>query len=416
MPSIIKNVKGTKDILPQDSLNWDKLEQTLKKIAISYGFNEIRTPIFEKTELFVRSVGEETDIVNKEMYTWEDLNGESLTLRPESTAPIIRSYIQNQLWKIEPLTKVFYIDSLFRRERPQKGRQRQFHQFGVEAIGSAYPEQDAEIIAMAFYILNIFNIENLRVEINSIGALEDRNIFIKELKKYLKPHLAKLSELSKKRFNTNALRILDSKSEKDIAIIKNAPSILDFINKSDLDHFESVKKMLDAFAIPYIVSPSLVRGLDYYNKTTFEIKSDLLGSQNTICGGGRYDSLIQDLGGESIPAVGFAMGIERLMLLSSNSNNNTQNADVYIINAEEQVITYSLSLATQLRNKLNLNVITESLRRSMKSQLRYANKINAKYVLIIGENEMKSNSVILKNMSSGSQKQVQIEKLSDEFK
>ena len=314
MSELLKNIKGTRDVLFDENNIWQYLESYIHKFLNKYGFSQIRTPLFENTNLFSRSIGLQTDIVSKEMYSWTDQGGNNLTLKPEVTASVVRAYIQHNLGKKYPINKLYYIDTLFRRERPQKGRYRQFNQFGVEAIGSEHPEQDAEIIALAYNFYKSLNIENLTLKINSIGSTDVRNQYKIALKEYLMPYKNKLSALSQKRLETNPLRILDTKIDFEIEIINNAPHIIDFLNKEDKEHFSKVLSLLDSLSIKYDIDHKLVRGLDYYCRTVFEIQSTKLGSQDALCGGGRYDYLIEELGGKPTPAIGFAAGIERLIL------------------------------------------------------------------------------------------------------
>jgi histidyl-tRNA synthetase len=381
-----------------------------------HGYSLIRTPIFEKTELFNRSIGENTDIVNKEMYTWTDRDGTSLTLSPESTASVVRSYIQNQLGNLSPIQRLYYIDSSFRRERPQKGRQRQFTQYGVEAIGSSNPEQDVEVILIAFRIYQMLGIDDLEVNINSIGSQESRSKYIVALKKFLNPYKNKLSTVSQGRLETNPLRILDSKSTKDLEIIKDAPSISDYLNKDDKANFKVIQDILSDLKIPFKINANLVRGLDYYNGMIFEITSDSIGAQSALCGGGRYDKLIEQLGGKSTPAVGFAAGLERLMLiLKTQSDKLDHSVDIYIISSNEDSISQSMTIADTLRNRLGIKVINETLRRSMRSQMREANKVNAQFVVIIGQEGISKDEVIIKNMKDGSQINASIDTIESYF-
>tara|TARA_B110000467_G_C18257017_1_gene443991 strand:+ start:1 stop:1167 length:1167 start_codon:yes stop_codon:yes gene_type:complete len=382
-----------------------------------HGYGEIRTPIFESTELFSRSVGEHTDIVNKEMYTWEDQNGQSLTLRPEMTASVVRTYIQNQLWKQEPISKFFYIGPLFRRERPQKGRLRQFHQFGVEALGSKYPEQDAEVIAMAYNIYNMFGLDKLSVKINSLGQSDIKSKYGKALQKSMMDFKDVFSEQEWIRLNNNPLRILDTKNNNLKKIInENAPNIFDFISTDDKKHFNKVTSILDSMNIPYEHDVKLVRGLDYYSRTVFELTSSELGAQDALCGGGRYDNLVSDLGGANIPAIGFAAGIERLILAMKLSNNDSINTDIYIISNEEIYIEYVMTLADKMRKELGVAVYTDTLRRSIKSQMRHANKMNAKYSIIINKELFKnSKKLLIKNMTDNNQEEISEEKIIDFF-
>tara|TARA_B110000196_G_C21141322_1_gene663954 strand:- start:649 stop:1920 length:1272 start_codon:yes stop_codon:yes gene_type:complete len=416
MPDSIRNIKGTKDILPVDSRLWLETESIIHNFMGLHGYSLIRTPIFEKTELFNRSIGENTDIVNKEMYTWTDRDGTSLTLSPESTASVVRSYIQNQLGNLSPIQRLYYIDSSFRRERPQKGRQRQFTQYGVEAIGSSNPEQDVEVILIAFRIYQMLGIDDLEVNINSIGSQESRLKYIVALKKFLNPYKNKLSTVSQGRLETNPLRILDSKSTKDLEIIKEAPSISDYLNKDDKANFKVIQNILNDLKIPFKINANLVRGLDYYNGMIFEITSDSIGAQSALCGGGRYDKLIEQLGGKSTPAVGFAAGLERLMLiLKTQSDKLDHSVDIYIISSNEDSISQSMTIADTLRNRLGIKVINETLRRSMRSQMREANKVNAQFVVIIGQEGISKDEVIIKNMKDGSQINASIDTIESYF-
>ena len=408
-----RSIKGTHDILPEDSYKWRHLESIVHQVCAQFGYQEIRTPIFEQNKLFSRSVGEESDIVTKEMYSWEDKENSFLTLRPELTAPVARAYNQHNLGNLSPIHRFYYIGPLFRRERPQKGRQRQFHQFGIEAFGSNFAEQDAEIIALAWHLLAHFRLTNkIDLQVNSIGTSECRAGYRDALKQFLKPHFDELSEISKKRFNTNPLRILDSKNKKEQTILKNGPRISDYYTKDDKEHFNEVKTYLKAMNIPFTINSGLVRGLDYYTKTVFEITSNELGSQDALLGGGRYDSLVETLGGKPTPGIGFATGIERILLLINEENFKEHKPvpDVYLICLEKKGIPVSLNLAKILRLK-GLNIVSDPLRRSMKAQMRDANKLRARYVLILGENELKDNTIIFKNLESGKQENIKQEKI-----
>jgi len=417
MSEQIRNIKGTKDLLPHESRLWLETESIIHNFMSLHGYSLVRTPVFEKTELFSRSIGEATDIVNKEMYTWTDIDGTSLTLRPELTASVVRSYIQNHLGNLAPLQRMYYIDSSFRRERPQKGRQRQFTQFGIEALGSSNPEQDVEIILIASRMYQMLGIDDLEIHINSIGSSESRLRYSESLVDYLDAYQNDLSDISKMRLKTNPLRILDSKSEKDIKVLEQAPLISDYLTKDDSKNFDQILSLLDDLGIKTIKNPKLVRGLDYYNGMTFEILSNNIGAQSALCGGGRYDKLVEYLGGKSTPAVGFAAGLERLILLlkEMQSSSTSNYADIYIISLDEQAIPYSFSIADKLRNKLGIKVICETLRRSMKAQLREANKNHSKFTIIIGEDEIKSNKVIIKNMEDGTQIDASIDDIENHF-
>ena len=408
-----RSIKGTHDILPEDSYKWRHLESIVHQVCAQFGYQEIRTPIFEQNKLFSRSVGEESDIVTKEMYSWEDKENSFLTLRPELTAPVARAYNQHNLGNLSPIHRFYYIGPLFRRERPQKGRQRQFHQFGIEAFGSNFAEQDAEIIALAWHLLAHFRLINkIDLQVNSIGTSECRAGYRDALKQFLKPHFDELSEISKRRFNANPLRILDSKNKKEQTILKNGPKISDYYTKDDKEHFNEVKTYLKAMNIPFTINSGLVRGLDYYTKTVFEITSNELGSQDALLGGGRYDSLVETLGGKPTPGIGFAAGIERILLLINEENFKEHKPvpDIYLICLEKKGIPVSLNIGKKLRLK-GFNIVSDPIRRSMKAQMRDANKLRARYVLILGESELKDNTIIFKNLESGKQESIKQEKI-----
>ena len=413
---MIKNIKGTKDLLPNATLNIQDIERHLNVFMNIHGYGEIRTPIFEATELFSRSVGEHTDIVNKEMYTWIDQNDQSLTLRPEMTASVVRAYIQKQLWKIEPISKFYYIGPSFRRERPQKGRLRQFHQFGIEALGSPNPEQDAEVISMAYNIYKMFGINNLTIKINSLGSENIREKYSNDLKESLIKFKNKFNESEINRLEKNPLRILDSKNKDTQKIVgNNAPNIFDYISNKDNEHFNKVTNILDELKIPYTHDQKLVRGLDYYTKTVFELISSDLGGQDALCGGGRYDNLVQELGGQNIPAIGFAAGMERLILAMNLENNENISTDIYIINVESIYIPKAMQLADLLRKELGVAVYVDSLRRSIKSQMRHANKMNAKFSVIFDVENLKQNKIFIKNMNENKQDTILIDNIISYF-
>ena len=417
MSEIIKNIKGTKDILGDETNLWQFIESEIHRFMNLYGYDEIRTPKFENSSLFNRSIGNDTDIVSKEMYSWEDQGGNNLTLKPEVTASVVRAYIQHNLGKKNPLNKLYYIDSLFRRERPQKGRYRQFEQFGVEAIGSENPEQDAEVISLAYNFYKNMGIKNLKLKINSIGSKEIREEYKNSLKSFLKPNLDNLTSVSQKRFATNPLRILDTKVESEIEIIKNAPRIIDFLSEKDKEHFDKVLLYLDTLGIKYKIDDYLVRGLDYYCKTVFEIQSNHLGAQSALCGGGRYDYLIEDLGGIQTPAIGFAAGIERLILAMNHDDSRfKKSADIYMVTIGEDSISMGLKISNSIRLNTKLAVTCDMQRRSLKAQMKEANKLNAKYTIIIGDNELRASKAVIKNMDSGEQKNVHFDKINSFFK
>ena len=401
----IQSIKGTHDILPNESEKWKDLEDIIYKTCDLFGFKEIRTPIFEKTNLFLRGIGEVTDIVSKEMYSWQDRDGSNLTLRPELTASVVRSYIQHNLQNQSSSQRLFYMGPLFRRERPQKGRQRQFHQFGVEAFGSENPEQDVEIISIAWHLLSLLGISNkVQLKINSIGSNECRKNYRKALLDFIKPHFNLLSEVSKVRFEKNPLRILDTKNPEERKVLSNAPKISDYYTNEDKTHFQTILKFLGCLNIPYNIDLGLVRGLDYYTRTVFEFTSNSLGAQDALLGGGRYDNLVQDLGGKVVPGIGFAAGIERLLLIleAEKYNFKKHTPDIYFICIEQNAIQVMLSLSKKLREK-NYIVVFDLLRRSLKAQMREANKFKVRYVIIIGEEELAHKKVIIKDLQKKAQ-------------
>ena len=412
---MIKSITGTKDILPAEIPYWQRLESIVEKIFSSFNYKEIRTPVFEETNLFVRSIGEETDIVGKEMYTFNDKSNASITLKPEMTASVARAFIEHSFGKLQPLNKFYYISPMFRQERPQAGRQRQFHQFGGEALGSPSPLLDAEIIIIAFRILSSLNLKDLTIKINSLGIPSSRENYKSILRKHLDDKKNQLSEDSRKRFDKNILRIFDSKVELDQEIIKNAPVLIDFIDEESKNDFELVKALLKQSKVPFEVDTKLVRGLDYYTKTTFEIVSGKVGSQNALCGGGRYDLLIEQLGGAPTPGVGFAAGMERILLACQNEkslNLPGEKIDLYITRVDEDLTQKVFELAVYFRQE-SLIVEFDYLGRSVKAQMREANKLNARFVLFVGGEEFKSKKLILKIMSTGEQKEYPLEELNE---
>jgi len=409
---LIRTVKGTHDILPGKTGLWRKIESQLHTFMHKYGYNEIRTPILEKTELFKRGVGEETDIVSKEMYSWTDQGGENLTLKPELTAPVVRSFIQNNLGGQSTVNRLYYQDACFRRERPQKGRTRQFHQFGAELFGSPHPEADVEIISISYNFFKEIGIKNLSIKLNSIGSEECRDQFRTELKNYLKPLFSQLTETSQNRFEKNPLRILDTKIEHEIDLIKNAPNIAEFLTVEDKIHFDTVKSLLTDLGIPFNIDPLMVRGLDYYTRTTYEITSSSLGAQDALCGGGRYDNLVESLGGKPTPAVGFGAGLERLILAveSIMESKIDDSIQIQLIALSKDTLSNSQVIANRLREN-NFSVSTDMLRRSLKANLREANRNGAKIVIIIGDDEASNNTLQVKDMKTGEQKNISIDNL-----
>ena len=402
-----QNIKGTHDLLPEDFKIWEKVKSQIRYFMQQYGYSEIRTPAFENTELFIRGIGTDTDIVNKEMYSWTDQGGNALTLKPELTAPVIRSYIQHQMGGKNPMHRLYYFDALFRRERPQKGRQRQFYQFGAEAIGSSNPEQDAEIISLAYNIYQSFDIKEMEVHINSIGSESIRLAYLEKLRNALSKYVKGLCNTCKIRLEKNALRVFDCKKSNCKEILdEKAPYIFDSITSEDRQHFEIMTRMLNEMNIPYKHDNRLVRGLDYYSHTTFEITSSALGSQDALCGGGRYNGLIEQLGGKSTPAVGFAAGVERLLLALGDIKGLESAPDIYIITIGEEAIVQACRMAQDLRIKCRKKVVLETIRRSMKAQMRDANRCGAEQVIILGDEELQENKVVVKKMSTGEQEQI----------
>ena len=412
--SQIRSIKGTHDILPSDSSQWQHLEQIVHDVCGRFRYEEIRTPVFEETRLFSRSVGEDTDIVSKEMYTWEDRDGTSLTLRPELTASVVRSYIQHNLGSQAPVQRLYYMGPRFRRERPQKGRQRQFHQFGVEAFGSENPEQDAEIIAIAWHILSACGLnKTASLQLNSIGSSKCRSDYRNVLKDFIRPNRDQFSETSQKRFDTNPLRILDTKLEHEQTLLEGAPMVSECYTAEDKAHLESLQNFLTAMEIPFTIDPRLVRGLDYYSRTVFEFTSPVLGAQDALLGGGRYDGLVETLGGKPTPGIGFAAGMERF-LIAMDDQSNVSKTDVYFVCLGEAGLSTALSLTNELRQS-RFNVMFDPLRRSLKAQLREANKSGARFALILGDTEMEKGTVVFKDLEKGEQKNILQKKIKNLF-
>lgn len=411
---MIKAIAGTKDILPEDIKSWKHLELLVEQEMVLFNFKEIRTPIFEETALFSRGIGEATDIVSKEMYTFTDRSGTSVTLKPEMTASVVRAFIEHELNKKANFYKLFYISPMFRQERPQAGRLRQFHQFGAEAIGSNDPIVDAEIIIIAHNILKNLGLKNFEIKINSLGIPTSREKYKEELRKYLGSKLDSLSEDSRKRFKTNILRIFDSKNEVDQKIMAEAPTILDYLDDESREHFANVKQLLSESNIPFTVDHKLVRGLDYYTNTTFEIISKSVGAQSALCGGGRYNLLIEQLGGKPVPATGFAAGMERILLACENEkclNPKDEKLDVYLVRLDKDKKDKVFAIANFLRQN---GLVTELdyLLRSVKAQMREANRLNSNFVLMIGGDEFLRNAAVLKNMQTGEQEEISLDNLS----
>ncbi|MBR9869590.1 MAG: histidine--tRNA ligase [Gammaproteobacteria bacterium] len=397
----IQAIRGMNDILPDQTPVWQYVESTVRKVLSQYGYQEIRMPIVEQTDLFKRSIGEVTDIVEKEMYTFEDRNGDSLTLRPEGTAGCVRAAEEHGLL-FNQTRRLWYTGPMFRHERPQKGRYRQFHQIGVECFGMAGPDIDAELLMLTARLWEEFGLsDHARLEINSIGTSEARKVYRDALVSYLEQYRDELDEDSKRRLTTNPLRILDSKDPNTRKLLENAPVLSEYLDEESVTHFEQLKALLEAAGVAYTVNPALVRGLDYYGKTVFEWVTESLGAQGTICAGGRYDGLVQQLGGKPTVAVGFAMGLERLILLLETLNlvpdevNNE--ADVYVTAMGEQTVASAMAIANTLRNALpGKVVISHCGGGSFKSQMKKADRSGARYAVILGENEVANGTVGLK--------------------
>ncbi len=405
----IQGQKGTKDMLPSEAYKWDYITDKLKEISKEYGIREIRTPMFEATELFKRGVGETTDVVQKEMYTFEDKGGRSITLKPEGTAPAVRSFIENSLYADAQPTKMFYFTDCFRYEKMQKGRYRQFHQYGIEVFGSQEPSIDAEIISLVMRALDEFGIKGISLNINSLGCPSCRAKYNEALKEYLKENYDNLCETCKTRFEKNPMRIIDCKNESCKKIVKNAPTILDFICEECTEHFEKLKSYLDVMGISYTIDPQIVRGLDYYSKTVFEVIKDGL----TICGGGRYDYLVEEIGGPKTPAMGFGLGLERLLLTLEQEGieiKEPNRCDLFIGSMGEAAKLKAMKLAFDLR-KEGIKVDVDHLGKSVKAQMKYANKIGARFTFVIGDSEIEENKVKIKRMSDGEQFEVALDNI-----
>ena len=410
--------KGTKDVLPQDSYKWQYVENTARKVAKTFGAAEIRTPTFEHTEVFLRGVGETTDIVNKEMYTFLDKGERSITLKPEGTAGVARAFVENGLHSSALPAKLYYITQCFRYERPQAGRLREFHQFGIEFLGASDANIDAEVILLAATFLKEVGIDNVTLYINSIGCKECRKKYQQALIEYFGSNLDSLCALCKDRLEKNPLRILDCKNEDCKKITAGAPSILDYICDDCKEHFNKVQKLLDVAGVKYKVDPNIVRGLDYYTRTVFEFVSENIGAQGTVCGGGRYDGLIAQLGGNDVPGIGFAVGIERILMLLENLGveiPNDNKVTVYFAPMGEKESEKAFELCSELR-AAGIASDFDHMGRGIKAQFKYADKIGAKYVAVIGSNELESGVVKLKNMTDGSEQTVAFADLKDNIK
>jgi histidyl-tRNA synthetase len=411
----IKAIRGFNDILPDEIGKWQFVEETAREVFEGFGFSEIRIPILERTELFSRSIGEATDIVEKEMYTFTDKSDNSLTLRPEATASMARAYLEHQLYTIDSVAKLYCVGPMFRYERPQKGRYRQFYQIDAEVFGVENPMVDAELIVMLIHFLKRVGLEKLELQLNTLGDRTCRPKYREGLKKYLEGKAFQLCEDCKRRLQTNPLRILDCKVETCQQAIANAPKVADFICSECQKHFDKVKEYLETAGLTYILNPRMVRGLDYYTRTAFEVVSYQLGSQNAVAGGGRYDNLFQEIGGLDVPGIGFAIGMERLISLLPKEKEFAQYPHLFIAALGEK----PYAKAYQLANQLHLERIRTELDyegKSLKSQMRRADKLKARYVLILGEDELRRGKAVLRNMETKSQEEISIDKLLEALK
>lgn len=408
MGVITKKIKGTEDVLPKDSYRWQFVEDVMRKESAAYGFKEIRTPVFEHTELFARGVGQTTDVVQKEMYTFDTKGGESVTLRPEGTAGAARAVLEHGLVNDSLPIKASYFVSCYRYEKPQAGRLREFHQFGLECYGTQSPAADAELICAAQSIFDRLGIKQLRLEINSIGCPTCRAEYHKALKEYFYGYKDELCETCNSRLEKNPMRILDCKSPICSKIAGGAPKITDYLCDECKEHFASVQKYLDAAGVEYTVNPTIVRGLDYYTKTVFEFVTDFIGAQGTVCGGGRYDGLIEELGGKHLPSLGFAMGIERLLMLMDKQGieiPKPSTCDLYVAVMGESASLKSFEIIKAVRS-CGLIAETDVVGRGLRAQMKYADKIGAKFSMVLGDNEIEQGKAVIKNMSSGEQTEI----------
>ena len=411
MALITKAIKGTKDVLPKDVHKNQYIEATALDIASKFGYKEIRTPVFEHTELFQRGVGDTTDVVQKEMYTFDDKGGRSITLRPEVTAGAVRSYLENGLCNEALPQKVCYLTSCYRYEKPQAGRLREFHQFGVECFGSASPLADAEIIALAKSLFDTLGVKDLSLEINSIGCPTCRAEYHKALKEYFSSRKDELCDTCKSRLDRNPMRILDCKSPICHEIAEGAPVVIDYLCDECKEHFENVQKYLKAQNIEYTINPQIVRGLDYYTKTVFEFVSNSIGAQGTVCGGGRYDGLVEELGGQHTPSLGFSMGIERLMLLMEAQGcefPEAEKPDLFIVALGEKATLKAVEIAKDMREE-GFSALLDLNQRSVRAQMKYADKLGAKFNVVIGDNEVEAKTAKLKNMQTGEETEINLD-------
>ena len=416
---LTKAPRGTKDITPKDAYKWNYVENKFREICSLFGYEEMRTPIFEHTELFKRSVGDTTDIVQKEMYSFTDKGERDITLKPEGTAGVVRAFIENKLYADTQPTKLFYITPCFRYERPQAGRQRQFHQFGIEALGSDKPSLDAEVIALAVQFFNEVGLKDLAVSINSVGCPTCRAEYNAKLKEYLDAKSDVLCETCLDRKDKNPMRVIDCKNPNCKENLNDIPFMVDHICDDCKDHFEKLQSYLKEMDINFVVDRSIVRGLDYYKKTAFEIISNDIGSQSTVCGGGRYDGLVEQLGGpKGVSGIGFGLGVERLLLTMENNNIEIENpyaTDIFIVTIGDEAKTKSFKLLKDLRTN-HISAENDHLDRSVKAQFKYSDKINAKFTIVIGDDELANDTATLKNMSTSEQTTIKLSEIVKELK
>ena len=416
---LTKAPRGTKDITPKDAYKWNYVENKFREICSLFGYEEMRTPVFEHTELFKRSVGDTTDIVQKEMYSFTDKGGRDITLKPEGTAGVVRAFIENKLYADTQPTKLFYITHCFRYERPQAGRQRQFHQFGIEALGSDKPSLDAEVIALAVQFFTEVGLKDLAVSINSVGCPTCRAEYNARLKEYLDKKSDVLCETCLERKDKNPMRVIDCKNPTCKENLNDIPFMVDHICDDCKDHFEKLQTYLKEMDINFVVDKTIVRGLDYYKKTAFEIISNDIGSQSTVCGGGRYDGLVEQLGGpKGVSGIGFALGAERLLLTMENNNIEIENpyaTDIFIVTIGDEAKTKSFKLLKDLRTN-HISAENDHLDRSVKAQFKYSDKINAKFTIVIGDDELANDTATLKNMSTSEQTTIKLSEIVQELK
>lgn len=411
----LQALRGTQDILPNDIYKWSYMENIIRDLCALYGYGEIRTPIFEETKLFLRGIGDTTDVVTKEMYTFEDRGGRSITLRPENTASAVRAFLEHKLYGDQGVHKLFYIGSMFRYDRPQAGRYREFHQFGVEILGASSPLADVEVIVLAYRLFQKLGLQNLELRINSIGDKNCRNAYKKELISYYESQKDMLCEDCKQRLYKNPLRLLDCKEDNCKILAKNAPVITNYLCEECHNKFEKVKSGLTALHISYVVDPGLVRGLDYYTNTAFEIQYPPLGAQSAICGGGRYDKLVEEMGGPDVPGIGFAVGLERLLLALEGQNlipNCPQKSSVYIVALGEKAEIEGLKIQGELREK-GVMTYMDLQEKSLKGQMKQAGKVQSIYAVIIGENEIEQGKATVKHMQTGEQSEISFSQVAD---